>query len=321
MIALRFQIEIPYWCSFGDFSSLNIRLTYPFPPVTTLFGLIQNALAKPAIHCISDKKLKNKFEKEVLSSFSNLKFSILINESGEKIEDFTNIHKGNRKEIEDIEENLKSILKISIESLDHENEKELLSQLNTLKRYGKYLNYTSGNKDNKEYRQFKESLDIFKMNNFLEIKNEIDKFWAENSKGKNGFNLNKQWISTQIYRQKLVNPSFTIYLISNEKEGEYSIENIYKYLNNPKRSLYIGESDDVVIINNIDIINIEKTFSSHISSIIPGIYSNSELVKVPINLKFNKDNDIYKVCSIPNNNDLNHEIECYTYEGENFVFI
>ena len=57
MEALKFDLEVPFWCSFGDFSTLNIKLSYPFPPLTTLFGLIQNSMGKLAIHSLNNSKL------------------------------------------------------------------------------------------------------------------------------------------------------------------------------------------------------------------------------------------------------------------------
>jgi len=136
--------------------------------------------------------------------------------------------------------------------------------------------------------------------------------------------LNKKWINTQINRQRLVGPKYTIYIRSNDQNGEYSIENIYKHLKNPKRPLYLGESDDIVNINNIAIleINDSEIVSSKIDSAIPGVYANSQLVKIPIKLK----NDIPDekghnlICSIPKGK-LEQEKSCFESEGENIVFL
>ena len=92
-----------------------------------------------------------------------------------------------------------------------------------------------------------------------------------------------------------------------------------KCLKNPKRPLYIGESDDMVDITNIEIVDVDKIISSNISSVLLGVYNNSELVKVPLNLKYAIDNS-NKICSIPKGK-LDEQIECYTYNGENFVFL
>ena len=133
------------------------------------------------------------------------------------------------------------------------------------------------------------------------------------------FNINKIWLSTQINRQRLINPIFSIYITSDD-DGEFSLENIKNSLNNPKRPLYLGESDDVVNILNLSIVNIDESVSSNISSILPNLYSNSQLVKIPYNLKFNNNEDNFLLCSIPNSK-LDKPVDCFTYNGENFVFL
>lgn len=304
MEALKFDLEIPFWCSFSDFSSLNIKLSYPCPPISTIFGLIQNALGKISLHCIDNSKVSKKIEKQYITDFNNLKFAIIIKNSGELIEDYLNIHKGNRKDSyeRDLENNLKQLIK------DHPYEKEIKKNI---KKISKYSFFTK--------------LNLNENNEILDDIIEYDRFIIEFIKNYWNspiieFNYNKTWLSTQINKQRLINPYFSIYLISEDKTGEFSLENIKKYLINPKRPLYIGESDDIVIINNVSIVDIEKNVSSKVDSIVPGIHQNSNLIKLPINIKFDTSKDNFTLCSIPNG-DLNSPIECYEYDGENFVFL
>ena len=309
---LKFNINIPFWCSFSDFSSLNMRLSYSFPPLTTIFGMIQNAMGKSALHCCSDKNIIKRTQSEYRNNFNNLKFSIIINDYGDKIEDFTNIHKGSR-EIEVFEESLKNYLEELIDKSNLITKNQLPNEINELKKFKFYRDILSDSEESKKY------LELYKKNNCLFIIDEINNYWNDNSKGINGYNLNKEWISTQIYKQKIISPNFTVFISSKDLNGEWSIQNIMNYLKHPKRPLYIGESDDIVDITDIEIVNVNKIFSSNISSVLLGAYNNSELVKIPLNLKYALD-DSNKICSIPKGN-LDKQIECYTYNGENFVFL
>lgn len=326
MEALRFKLEVPFWCSFSDFGSLNIKLTYPFPPPTALFGLIQNAMKLPSLHTLpkEDAKQKNDakiVEKKYIHIFNSLRFGITINNFGEKIEDFSNIHKGNR-ERESVESELETVLKGFVRDLPISKEDKKDIKINKLKlnRFNKYYQYNVCSDNDK--LDFDKAINNIRKHSCEEIFNIIGNFWEENFKGTKGFNLNKTWLSTQIHRQKIINPIFTIYLYSNIDDGEWSIKNIYNNLKNPKRSLYIGESDDVVNILNLEIVELNQTNNSKIHSVIPGIYENSELVKVPTKLKYDVShpNEHYKICSIPKG-DINESLESYSYNGENIVFI
>lgn len=307
--ALRFNIDVPFWCSFSDFSSLNIKFSYPFPPVTTLFGMIQNAMGKPALHEISkeDKKIV-KFE--YINQFNSLKFSIILNDPGNIVEDFTNIHKGNR-EIEAFQNSLGECIK----NIFKNESKEVKDTIKHLKSY-EFYSYL---KSNNEIKKYDKVLKIIRSNNCVYIFDVIKRFWISNSNGLKVYNCHKNWISTQINHQKIINPKFTIYITSSS--NEYSIYNIKNALKNPVRLLYLGESDDVVDIHNIEIVDIVETKSSNISSVLLGIHQNSQLVNVPFKLKYDEKVDRTRnVCSIPNG-EIENEIDSYMYDGENFVFL
>lgn len=328
MKVIRTDLEVPFWCSFSEYGTVNIRPTYPFPPPTTLFGLIQNALQKPALHDLN-KEEKKLIAPQYVESYSKLNFAIIIKENGKKIDDYLNIHKGSR-ELEKFESSLKEELEKKLDKLDlPEDGKKLINkELNKLKSKKFMENLSEINKNKKvPEKDEKQTLGLLKLIKEFEadeLITFIQEFWKSSEKGINGYNLNKKWINTQINRQRLITPKYTIYIYSTDQNGEYSLDNIYHHLINPKRPLYLGESDDIVNINNIKMmeINGEETASSKIDSIIPGVYTNSQLVKIPVKLK----NDIPNeeghnlTCSIPLG-ELEEEVNCFESEGENIVFL
>jgi len=328
MKVIRADLEVPFWCSFSEYGTVNIRPTYPFPPPTTLFGLIQNALQKPALHDLN-KEEKELITPQYVENYSKLDFAIIIKENGEKIDDYLNIHKGSR-ELEGFESSLKEKLEQKIDKLDlpEDDKKRINKELNKLKRKKFMENLSDMNKDKKVQRKDEKQvlrlLKLIKEFKADELITCVQRFWRSSEKGISGYNLNKKWISTQINRQRLIAPKYAIYLYSTDLNGEYSLENIYHHLINPKRPLYLGESDDVVNINNIEMMEIgdKETASFKVNSVIPGVYTNSQLVKIPIKLK----NDIPTeeghnlICSIPLGK-LEEEVNCFKSEGENIVFL
>lgn len=311
MKALKFDLEIPFWCSFGDFSSLNIKLSYPFPPLTALFGLIQNAMGKESLHNIKDNKLRNKLKKEYINDFNKLKFAIIITNPGELIEDYVNIHKGSREK-EKIEETLRKKLKDYLK--DNSNKEILNNFISEIKKYSFY-SFLLDKKSNDDYLEIYNQIIKYE-SNLIDM---IIDYWNDYSSPKDIYNINKIWLSTQINRQRYIEPKFSVFLLSDD-DKEYSLKNIKSALINPKRPLYLGESDDVVDIMNVSLVDIQNNSSSCISSIIPGLYPNSELIKIPTNLKFDTEREYYSLCSIPNG-EIDSVIECYEYDGENFVFL
>jgi len=328
MKVIRADLEVPFWCSFSEYGTVNIRPTYPFPPPTTLFGLIQNALQKPALHDLNEEE-KKLLAPQYLENYSKLDFAIIIQENGEKIDDYLNIHKGSR-ELEGFESSLKEELQKKLDKLNllEDDQKKLNKELNKLKRkyFIENLAKIDENKEleKKKEKQMLDLINLIKEAGADELVTHIRKFWESSERGIRGYNLNKKWINTQINRQKLVSPKYTIYIYSTDQNGEYSLENIYNHLKNPKRPLYLGESDDIININNIEIKEIidDRVMSSNIDSVIPGVYANSLLVKIPIKLK----NDIPNekghnlICSIPKG-ELEQEKSCFESEGENIVFL
>jgi len=144
MRVIRADLEVPFWCSFSEYGTVNIRPTYPFPPPTTLFGLIQNAMQKPALHELTKDKQKG-VRLQYLENYSKLDFAILIKENGEKIDDYLNIHKGSRVRERNYEDRmLTDKVKDKIKSFDlsKEDEKALnkIVRKITRKKFGRCQN-------------------------------------------------------------------------------------------------------------------------------------------------------------------------------------
>jgi CRISPR-associated Cas5-like protein len=327
MKVIKVDLEVPFWCSFSEYGTVNIRSTYPFPPPTTIFGLIQNSLQKPALHDIEKNKRKG-IANQYLDGYSNLDFAIIIREKGEKIDDYLNIHKGSR-EIESFESSLKEDLEAKLAELDlDENDKKTIKkELNKLKR--KYIaDYIIKVHNNQKLPEKDEKviLSLIKLIEEVgagEILIYIQNFWKSFKTGNNAYNLNKKWISTQINRQRLINPKYTLFISSNDFDGEYSLENIYENLKTPKRLLYLGESDDIINLDNIEMKEtMASTTSSKIDSVIPGVFTNCQLVKIPNKLKndFPNENGHNIICSIPEG-ELDTTIPCLKIEGEHIVFL
>ncbi|WP_305513803.1 hypothetical protein [Methanobrevibacter sp. V14] len=241
-----------------------------------------------------------------MKDFNKLKFSIIVKNSGELIEDYLNIHKGNRKD--KFEGNLKEELSILIKNHHHEN--EIKNKIKEISKYSFFINLSNRNDNNLN--------EIENMIRWYDASliNYIQDYWFDPIIN---FNYNKQWLNTQINKQRLINPYFSIYLISEDISGEFSLNNIKNSLINPKRPLYLGESDDIVNIINISIVEINENNSSKVISIVPGIYQCSDLIKLPINIKFDNSKESLTICSIPKG-DLGESIKCYEYNDENFVF-
>jgi len=330
MKLLRFDLRVPFWCSFGEFGTLNIQQTYHLPPPPTLFGFIQNALGKSSVHTITDENARRNYINEMLKNYSKLSFAIIVKFQGEKIDDYLNIFKGNR-EIEKEEANLLGRIEEKIKSFKFYSQltkdkkktedKEVRKISNKLKRH------------DLEQNSMIEALDLLQEKGVSnsevnELSEEIKCFWKSLSRLR-VYEVNRKWLRTQIRRQRLISPEYTIFIKTEDSGGQYSLENISSHLRNPKRPLYLGESDDLVnvIINDEGIIETEDDnhYSSEISSVIPGIYEDCQITEIPIKIR----NDIPKkedkkghriVCSIPVKK-LKQEIPCIKVQGENIVFL
>lgn len=82
---LKATLEVPFWCSFRVPTAVNFHPTYPVPPMTTLYGLIAAAMGWPS---------------DDYSQLENLEISVVLVESGERIEGYNKIIKWDRRDRE-----------------------------------------------------------------------------------------------------------------------------------------------------------------------------------------------------------------------------
>jgi len=121
--------------------------------------------------------------------------------------------------------------------------------------------------------------------------------------------------SAPMFREFLVTPRYRVFLIG--EDG--LLKEIYEKLQNPERPLYLGQSDDMVDILNLELMEIEETVSKEIHSIVKGIYEGCEVVKLPY--KFSEDGKNLEeiTISIPQEFPLTikEEIKCYRFDEKN----
>lgn len=339
MEVLKIDLEIPFWCSFKEFGTVSSHLTYLFPPPPTIFGMLLNALGKPALHTIDNDKAMKKLECEYFEAFSNLDFAISLKEGGIKVDDYTCILKRNRGS-DSIEQSLNKHLKSFVKKLLNKEQFEFLKsdkgyffkRLSSYKvmsrniesdfdcRFNDNFCKTCNNPTLDCVLSILDSESFFKDEmNISIIKEKIKKF-VQTYWDANEFPLIKDWQQTQIIRQRIVKPKYTIY-VKSSNDREYSLTSLLAALKSPKRVLYLGESDDTIVVNAkiVEINDIEIT-SDKISSIIPKVLGNSVIVNIPAMLR-NQTSEIGRqICSIPNGK-IDKEINCYNIEGENIVFL
>jgi len=121
--------------------------------------------------------------------------------------------------------------------------------------------------------------------------------------------------SAPMFKNFLVEPKYRIYLVGKEN----LINEISEKLENPERPLYLGQSDDIVDVNSIQVVNVEKTQSNEIWSIIEGVYKGCEIVKLPYRFINNGKDVEMKVFSVPEKLpfEMKKEIECFKFGEEN----
>lgn len=127
----------------------------------------------------------------------------------------------------------------------------------------------------------------------------------------------KIYPSSPMFKEYLVQPKYEIYLGGKDE----IMEEIDSLLNNLKRPLYLGQSDDLVDIQKSELLNIQVKTNEETNSIVEGIYQNCLIEKVPY--KFFNDGDSYnieyKLVSIPHNKIIRlSEFEVFQF-GNNYV--
>jgi CRISPR-associated protein Cas5h len=130
--------------------------------------------------------------------------------------------------------------------------------------------------------------------------------------------LRRVFPSSPVKKEILLKPSYDVFLVGSEE----LIESTYESLVNPRRPLYLGQSDDFVDISNItNPAEVDETISDSVSSIIEGIHPGCEIVRLPYKyILEHKPSISYRTFSLPTDfpYKLQKETACYTF-GEEYV--
>ncbi len=85
--------------------------------------------------------------------------------------------------------------------------------------------------------------------------------------------------SSPIYRYFLVRPSYLLYIASEEEDY---LQDILHSLRYPSRSLYIGQSDDMVVVDIVWEGEVRKGKGDEIWGLIHGVYEGCEYIALPL---------------------------------------
>jgi CRISPR-associated protein Cas5h len=128
--------------------------------------------------------------------------------------------------------------------------------------------------------------------------------------------------SSPMHKEFLVSPQYKVYLIGEKSK----ITQTYKALRDPQRPLYLGTSDDLIDIDTIELVDIEKVQSDEVYSILDGVYAGCAIENipyrfVPIRDKKGRIKEVhveYKLVSIPRNFPyiLEKPVEVWNFDGE-----
>jgi len=126
----------------------------------------------------------------------------------------------------------------------------------------------------------------------------------------------KPWTfpSSPIFKEFLVNPRYKIFIVADEK----TISDVYSGVMDPKRPLYLGQSDDMVDIYNIQVTDFLEAKSSEIWSLVEGVHENCEVVKLPYTFSEDGKSLNKMTLSIPLKypQKLKNEVACYKVNDE-----
>lgn len=121
--------------------------------------------------------------------------------------------------------------------------------------------------------------------------------------------------SSPMHRSFLVQPAYRVYLSSEDYE---LLDALVDALRRPRRPLYLGQSDDVVVVQTVQRVQITQVRSRRVHSMIGGIYPGCELLKLP--LRFEDENTLVYTgtLSLPPRFpwELDHEANLWDFAGE-----
>ena len=213
---LTFGVICPFWASFRQPQTVNVHITYPIPPLPTLYGMLNAARGKP---------------QDWNNDRDNWQISLIVESKGKFLETFSKIFKPARE--------------------------------------GEAL---------------------------------FDR--------------------TILMRQKLIKVHYTIYF----KADESLLVEAQQALRSPHWPLYLGESDDVVDVINLRIVQCAPAEVQHIHSIIPGFVEGCQLVNMPSHYteasrqQWQMHRQIYSIPPEGKSAVLNEPRLAYPIEGRNILF-
>lgn len=122
----------------------------------------------------------------------------------------------------------------------------------------------------------------------------------------------RRFPSAPMFRTFLVNPRYRIYLVGEDA----LIEEIAQKLKNPERVCYLGQSDDMVDISDVVVMEVQKERSATVSSVVEGVHESCEVVKVPYKFVNNGEDVEMKVISVPRRVpvELMEAVECWRFD-------
>jgi CRISPR-associated protein Cas5h len=134
-----------------------------------------------------------------------------------------------------------------------------------------------------DYRQFAEKAERLLMMNIRPL--ELDKSQREITKllklkkGERGTGRITSFPSSPMYRYFLVRPAYMLYLAS---ENEDFLRDLLFSLRNPFRPLYLGQSDDMVIVDIVWDGEVKRGKGKEVWGMVFGLYEGCEYIAYPL---------------------------------------
>jgi CRISPR-associated protein Cas5h len=132
--------------------------------------------------------------------------------------------------------------------------------------------------------------------------------------------VRRSFPSSPMTKELLFAPEYRIYLVGVDN----LLSDIKRALENPLRPLYLGQSDDLTVVSDLHYAKTELGMSEFIDSIIEGIHSTCEIVKLPYKYGVTDGSRtlICKTFSLPNTYpcQLDKMIECH-FIGQEHVAV
>lgn len=132
-----------------------------------------------------------------------------------------------------------------------------------------------------------------------------------------GSTYSRVFPSSPIFREFLISPTYRIYLAGKKDK----IDCIYSALQQPKRPLYLGTSDDLVDVEVSKPTEVGEIKTKQVTGIIGGIHEKCRIENVPYKfIRTNNDFSIeYKTVSIPPTSTitLKEEADCWEFDSGN----